>query len=122
MKSYRQLMAVALGLFMAFSFATGSYAIDCSACKVAIPSSTKPVVEVLKADAKCSACGMEMKANTGATKVACPACKAETVMCGMCSQKFAQEAANAAIADAQKATDAALADAKVAVDAAGEAK
>ncbi len=122
MKSYRQLIAVALGLFMAFSVATGSYAIDCASCKAAIPASTKPVVEVLKADAKCSVCGMEMKANSGATKVVCPACKAETVMCGMCSQKFAQEAASAAIADAKVATDAAMADAKAAVDAAGQTK
>ncbi len=86
MKSYRQLMAVALGLFMAFSVATGSYAMDCSSCKAAIPADTKPVVAMLSADSKCSLCGAEMKSGSEASKIVCPACKAEMTLCAACAK------------------------------------
>lgn len=94
MKSYRQLMAVALGLFLALSVAGGSYAaVNCPSCKAEIPASTKPVVAALKADAKCSMCSGEMKAGSDASTMVCPACKAEMTVCDKCAKTMAAEPA-----------------------------
>ena len=96
MKSYRNLLAVALGLFFAVSLLGGSSAVaamKCPMCKAEMPADSKPVVAMLAADAKCSMCGMEMKAGTEASKLTCPACKAEIVMCGKCAKGDTAEAA-----------------------------
>jgi len=107
MKSYMSLFALALGLFFAFSTVDRSevYAggISCAQCKAAIPASTKPVVEMAKAEMKCSACQMGMTAGTTVSKLTCPACKAEMSLCAMCMKTHADAMAADAMSQGQKA-------------------
>lgn len=106
MKYYLSLFTLALGLFFAFSTVDRSEVqaagITCVQCKSAIPSGTKPVVEMAKAEMKCSVCQMGMTAGTTLVKVTCPACKAEMSLCAMCAKSHGEAAASDAIGKGQK--------------------
>jgi predicted RNA-binding Zn-ribbon protein involved in translation (DUF1610 family) len=58
---------------------------------------------MLKADTKCSMCGMNMPANSAMSKLTCPACKAEMLLCGMCIKPHADAMAADAMSQGQKA-------------------
>ncbi|MBI1871026.1 MAG: hypothetical protein HYS07_07535 [Chlamydiae bacterium] len=86
MKSYRSLLTVALGLLLGFSVMSSYAGMTCPACKASMPASSKPVLEMLKEDAKCSMCSAELKVGTEVSKMTCPACKAEMIVCSTCAK------------------------------------
>jgi DNA-directed RNA polymerase subunit RPC12/RpoP len=97
----RNLFAIALGLFIALSYAGNASAMPCAKCKAEIPLTTKPVVSMAQADMKCGNCGGTIVANSAVSRVVCPACKAEMDLCANCLAKMGTDTANAANADAQ---------------------
>lgn len=89
MKTYRNLMVVALGLVFAFSVVgANAGGMMCGKCKAPIPASTKPVVVMLSADSKCAECGMTLKAGN-VSQVTCPTCKAVNNVCDKCAKMMA---------------------------------
>lgn len=105
MKAFRMLAALFVGIAMSGSgLSTMSVKADnhmkCPSCGAGIPSATKPVVAMLDKDMKCSMCGMDMKAQTAATKMNCPACKADMTMCAMCAKAHGEAQAKSAISGA----------------------
>jgi len=104
----RNLWVIALGLFIALSYAGNASAMPCVKCKAEMPLTTKPVVSMAQADMKCTSCGGTIAANSAVSKVTCQACKAEMDLCAHCLAKMGTDTANAANADAQSQVQNAL--------------
>lgn len=91
MKSYRNVVSLALGLFFALSVVSSFAGVTCPTCKAAVPSGTKAEVAALAADAKCATCGMDVKAGSNASKVVCPMDHTEIILCDMCAKSLEAE-------------------------------